>query len=56
MEGVKKSTTKAMSFKKEIAERLELEAKRENRSISNYVETILIKHFENNGGQLIPSR
>ena len=46
----KKSIVKALSFRNEIAEKIENEAKRENRSVSNFVETVLMRHFENNSG------
>lgn len=44
-----KSKVKAMSLRNDIAEKIELEAKKENRSVSNYVETVLLRHFEQQG-------
>jgi|GEM_PF-1777505 len=41
---VKEATSLKMD--KPIMDRLRLEAKKQNRSINNYMETVLIKHFE----------
>lgn len=38
--------TVALSLKKTLIELIEKEAKKENRSVSNFVETILIYHFD----------
>lgn len=37
--------TKTVTMDRDLAERLEKEAKKENRSLSNYVETRLIERF-----------
>lgn len=41
---VKEATSLKMD--KSIMERLRIEAKKQNRSINNYMETVLIQHFE----------
>lgn len=41
---VKEATS--LKLEKNIMERIKAESKKENRPISNYIETVLIKHFE----------
>lgn len=40
---VKESTS--LKLEKSVLERVKIEAKKENRPMSNYIETILIHHF-----------
>lgn len=42
---VKEATS--LKLEGEIMKRLREEAKKENRSINNYMETLLMKHFKN---------
>lgn len=42
----RKSKIKALSFRNEIAEKIDLHAEKQNRSASNFVETVLMKYFE----------
>jgi len=44
----RKSKVKAISLKAEIADKVDLYAKKENRTVSNFVETVLIDYFSNN--------
>lgn len=41
---VKEATS--LKLEKDLMEKVKAEAKKENRPISNYIETVLIKHFE----------
>lgn len=41
-----KSKVKALSLRTDIAEKIDLYAGKENRSVSNFVETVLIKYFK----------
>lgn len=41
---VKESTS--LKLEKTVLERVKIEAKKENRPMSNYIETVLIQHFE----------
>lgn len=41
---VKEATS--LKMEKPIMDRLRIEAEKENRSINNYMETVLIKHFK----------
>lgn len=41
---VKEATS--LKLEKAIMERVKAESKKENRPISNYIETVLMKHFE----------
>lgn len=41
---VKEATS--LKLEKEVLEKVKVEAKKDNRPISNYIETVLIKHFE----------
>lgn len=41
---VKESTS--LKLEKEVLERVKIEAKKDNRPVSNYIETVLIQHFE----------
>lgn len=42
-----KSKVKAISLKSDVIDRVEKEAKEQNRSVSNFIETVLISHFNN---------
>lgn len=42
----KRSKLKMISFRPDVAEKIEEAAKKENRSVSNYVASVLMKHME----------
>lgn len=41
-----KVKVRAMRFKNEVSEKIEVLAKEQNRSVNNFVETVLLKYFE----------
>lgn len=43
----RKTKVKAISISNEVCEKLESQAKHQNRSISNFIETILMEYFKN---------
>lgn len=49
-------TARGITIDDEIWERIKEQAKKENRPISNFIETIIIKHFEEIEQQKTPAK